>query len=256
MPYYFIRASCPPIVLGEVPEITWQEYKTLLEDNLIPSDKKKLATLLRIYDFENMRFLWNQEPLEPFGNYDEQQLEEALLSEVGFPQYVYRFIEEHPNEKDLVRYFPDLLHRFFQHELPITSGFLHDVLSLERDIRLIGAGFRAKKLGFDLAKELQHEDPDDLLIAHLLAQKDAKQFEPPSEYEALRAIFLRHMEDPLSLHQALLEYRFRWIDERLGTDEISFDAVLGYTLQLIMALKWASVDEKKGQQIIDTLVRS
>lgn len=255
MPYFFIAASCPPIVLGEVPEITWEAYQTLLEDNLLPWDQKKLAMLLRIYDFENMRFFWRNEPLEPYGNYDEQQLEEALVTEDGFPPYVYSFIARHPNKDDLLRFFPELFHQFFQHELPKTHGFLHDVLLMERDIRLIGVGFRAKKLGIDLAKELQYEDPDDLLVAQLLAQKDAKQFEPPAEYEALKVLFQNHLNDPLSLQQALLEFRFKWIEERLGTDETSLDAVLGYALQLIMAWKWVQLDEEKGQQIIDTLVK-
>lgn len=254
-PYYFIRASCPPIVLGETPEITWQDYELLLEDNLRPWDKKKLATLLRIYDFENMRFLCRQEPLEPYGNYDERQLEEALLTGVGFPPYFYRFLAKHPNKEDFLRAFPGLLHRFFQQEASKTDGFLHDVLQLERDMRLIGVGYRAKNLGLDLAKELQYEHPDDLLVAQILAQKDAGQFEPPAEYEALKGIFQRHIDDPLSLHQALIAFRFRWIQERLGTDDLSFDAVLGYTLQLIMAWKWIQLDEQKGRQIIDTLVK-
>ena len=116
-------------------------------------------------------------------------------------------------------------------------------------------GFRAKKLGRNLASELQYEDPEDPIVAQLMAQRDAKQYEPPEGFEDLKTVFKTYENDPLGLYKALATYRFNHIEDMLGVEIFSTDRLLGYAIQLILVQKWLELDQDKGTQIIDKLVK-
>ncbi|MCE5318293.1 MAG: DUF2764 domain-containing protein, partial [Parachlamydia sp.] len=83
-----------------------------------------------------------------------------------------------------------------------------------------------------------------------LAQKDAKNFEPPVEFEDLKPILDKYYNSPLDLQKALAEYRFNKIEERLTYDPFSIDRVLGYIVQYMLVDKWLHYDQQKGMEII------
>ena len=90
----------------------------------------------------------------------------------------------------------------------------------------------------------------------MLAQKDAKTFEPPEKYEALKLIFDRYSDEPLELERALDEYRFNYIESLVEfTDPFSMDRILAYMSQLIILQKWNALDKEKGLKIVDIIVK-
>lgn len=115
--------------------------------------------------------------------------------------------------------------------------------------------FRAKKLGRDVAYELQFEDPYNDFVAQILAQKDSKAYEPPEKYSDLKALFEEHYDAPLQLHQALFEYQFQLLDNWVGFDQFSIDRILAYTVQLILVEKWLELDKKKGMEIVENFMK-
>lgn len=238
---YFVGALLPELRLEAPPEMKFDELMTLLELNLSFDDLKKVAVLRRIFDIYHMRAFLKGKPLSEKGNLDENELEEALLTGEGLPDY---FSEKQP--------FGELLSRYFKEEMAISTGFLKALLKMERDSRLIFAALRAKKLKRDIIKELQYEEADDDLIALILAQKDAPSFDPPEEYAALKALYDEHSESPLDLQKALTEWKFNTISEMEGTDPFSMDAILGYTARLFLVEK--ELDETKGNQIVDAIL--
>ncbi len=80
----------------------------------------------------------------------------------------------------------------------------------------------------------------------ILSQKDAPTYDPPENFHELKKIYQTYQADPLSLYQALCEFRFNVIEERLGTDMFSLNRVLGYIIQLIWVEKWMELDKQKG----------
>lgn len=251
--YYFVGTVLPDLQIGSPPEIKFQEFITLLKDNLSHKDYAQTKVLRAFYDVENIRALWKGEELDFRGNLDETELEDMLLRSDHLPPYIKEFLEKYEHKEQRLRYFPAVISGYFKDEAAKASGFLKKFLEFEREFRLVQAAFRAKRMGKDLFTELQFEDPDDGFVAQLLAQKDSKTFEPPEKFEDLKPIFDEYYEAPLELHKALCEYQFGKIEDMLEGPPFSIDRILGYMAQLIMAEKWFELDKEKGTQIIDQI---
>lgn len=254
--YYFLATALPPLQIGVRPEINFDELEFLFRINLTEKDYAKTEVIRRFYDILNIRAFWKGEELDPYGTLDPLALEEALLSREGLPEYVYSFTDQYDSIDSRIHHFPKLLTTYFTVESERATGFLRDYLAFERSWRLVLVGLRAKQLGRDLLTELQFEDAGDDIVAQLLAQKDAKSFVPPEEYQSLDPLFEEHAKAPLELYQALNEYRFRKIESLVGIDLFSIDNILGYMVQLIALEKWFELDKKKGMLLVETLLHN
>lgn len=254
--YYFLASILPELQIGVPPEMKFQELQNLIKVNVTQSgDRQKVAGFRLYYDIQNIRALWREEPPSHRGNYDENELEEQLLTRSGLPGYIFDYMEVHEGTADRLRHFSFLLSSYFNEQIALSDGFLKKYYIFERDLRLVLLGLRAKRLGRDLIQELQYEDPQDDLVAQLLAQKDAVDYEPPEDYAEVKALFDEHADNPLELYQALAEFRFQKIDEMLGLDLFSIDRIIAYMAQLILVEKWIELDKQKGMNIVDTIVK-
>ncbi len=257
--YYFITTALPKLDFDQPPEISFRELEILLKDNLTRSDYDKVRVVRRLYDIKNIRAFWQEEELDFRGNLDASFLEEALFSpdsllNITFPSYIYQFIDKYDDVQKRLDHFSELVVLSFKEELKHSSGFLHRYLAFERNLRLILLGFRAKQQGRDVALELQYEDPEDIIVAQILAQKDAQGYFAPEEFEDLIPLLENYYNKPLELQKALCEYRFNKIDEMLGFDLFSIDRILGYMIQLIMVENWHALDREQGIKVVDKII--
>lgn len=250
--YYFVNAALPPLSLGTPPEITFQELRTILRENLSADDLKQVAYLLRPIDLANIRALWMGMPLDERGNFSPKELEEALLVPDGLPQYLSDFLDQYESIHDRLRFFPALYAALYR-ETSGRSGFLVKAFAFERDVRLVLTALRAKKTGRDVARELQFEDPTDTLVADILAQKDSPDYTPPAEYEGLKALFEKHSENPKELFQALLEYRFSKYEELEENEHFTLDRILSYLARLLIVESWEELRSEKGRDLMEDL---
>lgn len=254
--YYFVGTLLPSLSLDHPPEISFAELDRLLQDNLTSKDYEKTLAIRRYFDILNMRAFWLDEELDPRGELTSVELEEAWGSGVGLPDYIYDFLDQYEKKEERLHHFPWLLVKFFQSSAQINDPFLRFYLRFEREIRLVLTAFRAKKWGRDLSVELQYENPEEDLIAQLLAQQDAKVYEPPEKYQDLKVLFEKWGDQPLALQKALDEYRLNAIAQIVNQDDpFSLERLLAYLLQFIIIEKWFKLDPVKGIQIVDTLVK-
>lgn len=254
--YYYIGTYLPQLSFDARPEITFSQLNQLLRDMLNESDYEKVRILRTFYDILNLRSLWLNHPLDVFGELSSLELEESLINQIGLPSYVYDYLETYHTKEDKLAHFPQLLAQFFQSAKKIKDPFLHEYLELERNLRLVLAAFRAKKLNRDLKDELQYEDPEEELVAQLLAFKDSKTFELPEQFLTIKNLFETYEDDPLALQKALDEYRFVEIDRLVDlSDTFSIDRILSYLAQFMIVDQWNHQDQVKGQQIVETLVK-
>ncbi len=253
--YYFLSTILPVLELGLPPELNFDEFLTLLEDNLPSKDKAKADLIRSLYDIYNIRAFWKDEPLDHWGNLDRNELEEALLTHEGsLPNYVFDFLKTYERLDDRLRYFPVLFATYFEEAFKANKGFLRAYAQFERNLRLTLTAYRARQLGRDLSIELQMHDPEENIIAQLLAQKTAKTFEPPEGFEDLKSI-LKENVSPFALQKALLEYRFNKLEEFVGLDIFSIDWILLYLVEYIIIDKWMKLDKRIGIEMVDTLVK-
>lgn len=252
--YYFLGALLPELKIGLAPDIQFEEFVFWLKGNLNASDFKKTETLRLYFDIGNIRAFWSQLPLREEGNLDEQTLEEALLTRFGLPEYVYRFLDKYDSLETRKAHFAELQSSFFQEEIQVNEGFLKELLIQERKIQLVLAALRSKSLKQEASLFLQYEDTEDPLVRQILSQQDAEDYTPPSELEGLKSLYEGHFEEPLSLAQAVIEYRFAKVSEKYGLQVFTIDKILGYMFQLILAEGWMSLQKEKGQKIIHTIL--
>lgn len=254
--YYFLATALPPLQIGVPPEISFEEFDHLLRENLTAKDMQKVKVIRRYYDIMNIRALWRGQPFDLHGNLNEMELEAALVEHQGLPEYIYAILDRYDRQESQLHNFPALTSAYYANEIKGFNGFLKKYLNFEHEWRLVLAGFRAKLLGRYLPDELQFEDPNNDIVAQILAQKDAKGFVPPDGYEELQALFELHMQSPLELYQALCEYRFYKVQEMIGVDAFSIEYILGYLVQLIIIEEWMALDKKKGLEILDKTMQA
>ena len=255
--YYFLAISLPKLQLGEPPDMSFEEFQRLLVENLSADDLAKTKRVRWYFDLENLRRYLLKEPLDKWGNLNENDLEETLLTrpEGVLPKYVYEFLDANPTKPERLKNFPLLLIKYFETESQKQSGFLSHYAAFERNLRLALLAYRAKRMGRDLAKELQFQDPEDPFIVQLLSLQEAPTYMPPYDFEGLTHFLKTYENEPMELQKALTEYRFEKIEELVNFDEFSIDRILAYMLQYIQVDKWQAYDKEQGKLIVDSLVK-
>lgn len=250
--YYFVAASLPPLVLGEPPDITFEELEYRLSVNLSKDDLKKVAILRRYIDLCNLRYILLEKPIDPKGNLTEKELDEALLVKDFLPEYVLDFFDAYETKELRIQYFHRLISNYFSKEVVGQSGFLKEYLTFERELRLVLLAIRAKKLDRDPARELQFEDFADPLVAQILAQKDAKDFDPPPEYRDIKEKLHSCGDDPWQQMRTVEEYRFNKIEILSGYPLFSLDWILGYVARLLIVEQWNLLNFEEGKSKLQT----
>lgn len=240
--YYFIGTYIPQLRMGVSPEISIESYASLLEENLSTVDTSEWIALRRYYDLMDLLFFWMGRSLTGYGNFNENTLEEAILTGRDLPEYVDHYLDTYESTADRIQNFSKLHAAFYAEEIPKAHGFLKSFLIEDQAIRLILVGLRSKKWGRPLLNELQFENPNDDLVAYMLTQKDAKTFEPPLEFAELKTLYESFSEEPLKLQQAILSYRFKKVGELIGLQTFTLDRLLSYYVQLVLADQWKNIN--------------
>lgn len=257
--YYFLASLLPPLEIGHVPTLGSTSLKELLQSNLTKEDLKKTQKLFRFIDMENMRAFWANEPFDRRGTVNREEMEHALANEEwpegeSFSPYLADYLATYHTIEERLKYFPLLMSQFFTVEAEKETGFLKKYFTFQREMRLVMVGFRAKKMKKDVGLELQYEDPSDPIVAQILAQKDAKEYEPPFEYKELKPIFEEFEDSPFELHKAIYAYEFdQIIDMSGGAEVFSVDRILNYIARLRLVERWLELDVHKGIKVVDTI---
>ena len=248
--YYFVATSLPSLVFGSQVEMTFKELRSLIEMNFSKKDLEKFHCFLQPIDLYNVKAFWKGLPLDERGTLSGKELEEALLIRENIFPYLIEFLERYESVAERLKAFPSLYVSMYSQK---EDGFLKVYYQLEREIRLVLAALRAKKLGVDVVRELQFEDPTDSFVAHILAQKDLSDYTPPAEYEDLKVLFVENSSDPTELMRAALKYRFKKFEEFEEAEHFSADSVLSYAARLLMMENWNSLDREKANATVEEL---
>ena len=252
--YYFLAASFPPLVLGEKPDITFDELTARLLINLNKKDYEQTVVFRRFLDLINVRALFLEDAIDPRGNLSEKELDQALLLKDGLPEYAFDFLDRFESAAEKLRFFSGLISTYFNEEILKQEGFLKDYLEFERSWRLVLLALRAKQLGRDVIGELQFEDLTDPLVLGILAQKDAPDYDPPIEFLDLKEKYLACGSDPWLQFKTVAQWRFHRIEELVNKPLFSIDWILSYMARLLIVEQWNDLDSAKGKIILEAFV--
>ncbi|MBI5274377.1 MAG: DUF2764 family protein [Chlamydiales bacterium] len=253
--YCFLQTVLPPLVFDSDPLISFEELMNLFEMNLSKDDLKKVALIKKVFDLRNLVELSTQSHLFPYGNLQKNELQDAISDKEFFDYEVFEFLSEHETPVEMRKHFYQLLTKFFQRQLQETTGFLLCFFTFEHHLRIAIAGYRAKKEGRDLVKELIFEDINDPFVMQILIQKDSASFEFPYEFQDLQKI-LTETSTPEEEYKAVLKYRFDYFMNDIYQKNFSIDPLLAYMVQLIYLEMLHKLEQIKGEEIINHLVRN
>lgn len=248
MKHFFLGSLLPSLTIGGEPPIGFEELVALYRSNLTSADLEKVQAIRTLIDLKNVVQLLKNKPLDLRGNFTEKELDEALVNRVELPPYLFDALDE--DEK--LRNFSKVLIAYFNEE---HEGFLKWYFAFEHEWRILIAGYRSKKLEVDPAEELQYEDFHDPLVAQILAQKDAPTFEFPFEYADLGDKLKGTEGKPDEQYEAMARYRFERVLEATQDQPFSIDYLLGYLIQLMIVEDRFALDEKRGSEGLNEIVK-
>lgn len=251
---YFLNGLLPELSLDSPPELGFLEIHHLLKTNLSSRDYEQVESMRRYYDLENLRATWRKEEISYYGNFDEQELEEALLTYSGLPDYVYDFLQRRGDTTSRLMHFGELLIHYYEQEASKATGFLKSFFLLGRTWRLVTAACRARASHRSLRAELRDVNPEDPVVSSLLAQSEISRLIPPEGYEALAALWDSDLS-PLERHRKTVEWRFQMIGEMVEVETFSFDRILAFLARLILVEQWQALSKEKGVAIVDTMIK-
>ena len=234
-----------------MPEISYKELQYLFDWNLSFRDKMKLQEFKRFIDLKNLRLFFLKRPLDPRGNLNHKEIEEAI--EVGnfFPSYVLDFLKREESFDAKLKFFPYLFAKFFQEK---REGFNEKCFQMEQELRLVLTALRAKKLDRDLLFELQYEDPTNFFIRDILSQNSQEEYVPPAEYSRVKELYENLVQDPKELYKAMLEFRVKRIEELVEDKPFTIDFLLGYFAHFLLVEDWNQLDSAKGKAVLESIV--
>src|ERR1700722_8572839 len=137
--YYYLAIVLPKLSIDEKPEMPFYEFAELLKENLTPTDYDKTRRMRWLFDLRNIRAFWLHHPLDYWGNLNEVQLEDALLTreDTELPSYFFDFLDEHDTKESRLKLFPKIMSKYFASEAETGStGFLKALRTLERNLIL------------------------------------------------------------------------------------------------------------------------
>ena len=253
--HFFLGSFLPKLQFDFPCDFSFKDLITLYKSNLTRNDMKKVWLMRHFIDLKNVCQFLREEPIDPHGNFSESEVSQALDHQEGFPQYLFDYLEKYQTLEEQIRFFSSVLSQFFLDSQEQFSGFLSYYFDFERKWRLVLTAMRAKKLKIDLSKEFQFEDPKDLFVAELLAQKDASNFEFPLEFTELEEALKGNDKNPKEQYRALAEFYFHNILEKIQDHPFSIDYLLGYLAQFIIVDNWNMLNEKKGNERLNQVVK-
>ncbi len=251
--YYYLACALPKVSLKSKPEMSFEELKFMLYINFNETDLKKVNIFRNFIDINNLKLLWLNQEIDPRGNLNLAELEDMILIKDFLPDFVFEFIDKYEKKEDRLKHFSFLTSSFFIQVIPEYTGFVNFYFKFERELRLVLSALRAKKLGRDIAYELQFEDLNDDLVAYILAQKDMEYFDPPKEYEVIKNMYKKNIDDPKKLHLDLLEYKFNKIDEYSETSPFTVDQILSYAALLLIVEDFYKLNSEEGNKKVEKL---
>ncbi|MCH1430446.1 MAG: DUF2764 family protein [Chlamydiales bacterium] len=242
--YYFLSTLFPPLELGHTPQESFASLLPNVIEELNKEDRSYFELLRLYFDIQNLKAYMLQEPLNSFANLStKEQIQENLEQESFYPNFVFEFFSTWDSDDKRLENYADLLRRFYSYADTTSSQFLSAFFEFERKWRIVMVGFRSKHIQADVQKQLQFEDPYETTVAQVLAQKDAKNFEPPTEFAGLKDLFERWKLSPKGLLKALEQYRLDHISNLAEGELFSFDAIAAYLIKLAIVEQWHQMEQ-------------
>ncbi len=257
--HFFIYSSLPAIDFTCKPDISNDDFMSLLNLNLSKRQMKKVNTLKLWIDIYNVHASLLSDSFDDRGNFSKSFLYKLLFEKEiiveKVPDYILEFLYKYDNEEDRKKNIGWLISQYFKNEIKNSSGFLKEFLTFEYRWRVLIAGYRCKKIGRDLIRELQFENMDDPIVEYVLAQSGgASSFVFPFEYKNLEISLIDAGPNPSKQYEALAKFRFDFYLKYILNYQFTFCAVTAFMMNLWILEEHYALKQDVGEEELYNLV--
>ena len=254
--YYYLVSS--------LPELTFDSGKSVLDINEFI---RFCSEELDIRDYETLRkvFLFNDIKNAANNSGEGYQfvspsyyLEEELTENLKDTDSFFVFLAEYFfNKKSEKRLFPELIEideivkLLYQYLDEISSGFLKDYFLFELYLQNITAALSLR------ANDISYSDKiiDADYISEQIKKSSSPDFGISKEVDYLeKLIEIYKSNDLIKIEKAIEDIRWKWLEERVGINYFSLDAILAYAVKLYSAERWQNLSEDKGDATLNSLI--
>lgn len=245
--YYHLVASLPELYFNKACPIEMEDYFLQIEHELSPADQELIWYLRYYIDIDNILKLssrWTNG-----GLFSQEEVKNREENKDLFPTFIYNYLKRTASsDSSSMLNQKLLLEEYFVAGLQFENEYLTRWINNERALR-------------NSLYCIEKGDNIDTLKSHLI--------EGGFELESLlkgRDGIRELGNDWLSMHDIQLSYRLqnivdrernmdklRWdfINEQLKFEYFTVDALIGYTVKLLILNRWSKLQKQQGRKLLD-----
>lgn len=256
--YYYLVAGLPDLALeqNKLP-FTPLAFVDELRSSLHPDDFNRVQWLLYPVDHGNLLNLLQKtdSPWQPGGNFSREQMDAALQEPEGLPAHLATFYQAYRSETPVwprMSWENQLTRLYYEAAIEENDGFLRNWFLFDQHLRNILTAWNVRT--HQLSEEGQLVGRNE--VTEAIRQSHARDFGLSGEWPFIdKLLHALEQEDLLEREKDTARIRWNYIDELNTFHYFDIDVLLGYLLKLMLLDRWTGLEEQKGEEAIENLLR-
>lgn len=249
--YYCLVAGLPDLLLEQSKRpMGLLEFKQELKHSLHPEDYSLVELLFLPHDHKNLLNLLQKkdEPFEPLGRYERDDLEEAVKEPAFLPEYLQQFIEQYKEAGGVSQeksWENQLTESYYAYVDTFTNSFLIDYFTFEKNLRNVLVAYNCRKFQLPVEHELIGEDGN----VDALKKSQARDFGLGGELDFIdRLLVILENKDLLGREKGLDLLRWNYLDDITTFHYFTIEVILSYVIKLRIIDRWLGLDAETGNE--------
>jgi hypothetical protein len=262
--YYYLVSSLPDLVLdgGHINQNLRSMFFFAM-DEMQEHDFEQVRKLFLYNDIKNTILLYfykkkRQEDYSTPAYYDEFTFNEYKKDPSCFLPFLTKFYDLKQTGKRQYPQLPetDELTAHFYEDLDgiAEPGFLRDYFHFELNLRNLSCALAFRKNALPIAAKLI---PFGTAYELICKNESAADFGLADEFPMMERII--QLNQQASLQELEMYYekiRWDWLDERVGTNYFSTDAIIAFFVKLLSVERWNKLSKEKGDELFNGLMNT
>ena len=254
--YYYLVSSLPELAFDSGKSaVGINEFIQFCSEEL---DGRDFETLKKIFLFNDIRNASNYTTEGHKFVYPSFYSEEEFTENLKDTDSFFVFLGEYFfNKKSDKRLFPELIEidevvkLLYKYLDEISSGFLKDYFLFELYLQNVTAALSLRANDINYSNKIIDAD----YISEQIKKSSSPDFGISKEVDYLeKLIELYKSNDLIKIEKTIENIRWRWLDDRVGIDYFSLDAILAYSVKLCSVERWLGLSEDKGDATLNSLI--
>ena len=254
--YYYLVSSLPKLILDiGKKSISMVDFINFCSEEMKDKDFNDLKKLFLFSDIKNAINFKNEgfSYITP-SYYTEEEFKENLKDTDTFLPFLSEYFYNKKNEK---RLYPELMEidemvfLFYTYLNEFSDGFVNDYFLFEFDLQNITTALSLRMNDLPISnKIIPYGEYFEQIKKN--NSSDFGLFNTIDYIENLVDVY--KSKDLIKIEKAIENIRWKWLDEKMGYDYFSSLVIFVYTIKLSSVERWLSMDEKKGEEMLNNLI--